>query len=322
VRGVKLIDLASKKARGAFLTPQPIAQFLSDWAIRAATDLVLEPSCGDAVFLEAAGRRIDIISQANDRIGKRLRGIEIHEPSANRASSRLRELGYRADIRCDDFFDIPPLSEYDAVLGNPPFIRYQSFTGDSRAKALSAALRQGVPLRRLASAWAAFLVHASAFLKPTGRLGFVLPAELLTTHYAAAVRSFLLRRFGSLKIILFEQLIFPGVMEEVILLLAEGSGGCRSFEVIQVKNTDCLNRAVLRGNDYEPPHPNHKWTTGLLHQEAQDVLASLATSKCFEPLKNWGNVYLGAVTGNNKFFILSEKQKCVLGLHLVSRTPS
>jgi adenine-specific DNA-methyltransferase len=309
-----MTHLVSQKERGAFFTPQPIAQFLSDWAIRTPGDAVIEPSCGEAVFLEAAGRRLDIISQANDRTRLNLRGIEIHQPSALRATDRLVNLGYRAQIECSDFFDATPDPIYDAVLGNPPFIRYQSFSGDSRAKALKAALRQGVPLRKLSSAWAAFLVHASAFVKPNGRLGFVLPAELLATHYAAEVRSFLLRRFGSLKIILFEQLIFPGVMEEVILLLAEGAGGCKSFEVIQVKNAECLNRAILRGNGYEPPHPNHKWTTGLLHQEAQDVLSLLAQSKSFEPLSNWGNIYLGTVTGNNDFFILNETEKSALKL--------
>lgn len=306
--------VSQENERGAFFTPQPIAQFLSDWAIRASTDTVLEPSCGEAVFLEAAGRRLDIISHANDRIGQKLRGVEIHPPSAARAKARLGELGYQAAIECNDFFDMPPTAEYDVVLGNPPFIRYQSFTGDSRAKALTAALRQGVPLRRLASAWAAFLVHAAAFLKPNGRLGFVLPAELLATRYAAEVRSFLLRRFGSLKIVLFEQLIFPGVMEEVILLLAEGSGGCNSFEVIQVKNIDSLNRAILRGSGYRPPHPNHKWTTGLLHQEAQHVLSTLSHSKSFETIADWGITYLGFVTGGNGFFILNEAERIRHGL--------
>jgi adenine-specific DNA-methyltransferase len=300
---------AEKKERGAYFTPQPIAQFLSDWAIRSPNDTILEPSCGEAVFLEAAGRRIAIISQANSQVGLNLRGIEIHPPSATRATERLANLGYQVDVECNDFFDISPSSDYDVVLGNPPFIRYQSFAGDSRIKALQAALAQGVPLKRLSSAWAAFLVHAAAFLKPTGRLGFVLPAELLATHYAAEVRSFLLRRFGSLKIILFEQLIFPGVMEEVILLLAEGSGGCNSFEVIQTKNIECLNRSMLRGNGYRPPHPNHKWTAGLLHQEAQEVLRDLSCSKYFQMLGDWGDIYLGFVTGNNQFFTMNNADR-------------
>jgi adenine-specific DNA-methyltransferase len=300
---------AKQKERGAFFTPQPLAQFLADWAIRSPSDLVLEPSCGEAVFLEAAGRRIDIISPVNDQTKCHLRGVEIHAPSAHRATSRLSNLGYAATIESKDFFEIAPDPSYDAVLGNPPFIRYQSFSGDARLKALTAALAQGVPLKKLSSAWAAFLIHSSTFLKPAGRLAFVLPAELLATHYAAEVRSFLLRRFGSLKIIMFEQLVFPGVLEEVILLLAEGRGGCKSFEVIQVKNIESLSHAVLRGNGYQPPHPNHKWTAGLLHQEAQEVLLSLSASRHFENLASWGETYLEFVTGANDFFTLSQLEK-------------
>jgi adenine-specific DNA methylase len=304
----------SEKRRGAYFTPRPIAQFLADWAIRSPSESVLEPSCGEAVFLEAAGRRLDILSHANDRTAENLHGIEVHEPSATRAAERLLQLGYRATIECRDMFDVEPVARHDVVLGNPPFIRYQSFSGDARAKGLQAALAQGVSLRRLSSAWAACLIHASAFLNESGRLGFVLPAELLSTHYAAEVRSFLLRRFGSLKIVVFEQLVFPGVMEEVILLLAEGVGGCKSFEVIQFKNMDCLSTAALRGSGYMPSHPGHKWTTALLHQEAQEILSGLTNSRNFEPLGDWGSVYLGFVTGNNDYFVLNELQRRALGI--------
>jgi adenine-specific DNA methylase len=301
--------LANQKARGAFFTPLPIAQFLADWAVRTPHDSVLEPSCGNAVFLEAAGRRIELISHATYRGQLNLRGVEIHPPSAIEARSRLSKLGYDADVICKDFFEVEPEPKFDVALGNPPFIRYQSFSGQARSNAMRAALAQGITLKRLSSAWAPFLIHAAACLKPTGRLGFVLPAELLATHYAAEVRAFLLRRFASLKIILFEELIFPGVMQEVILLLAEGTGGCESFEVIQFKNAECLKSASVRGNDYRPPRPSDKWTTSLLHREAQQVLLEVSRSKYFEPLKNWGDIYLGFVTGNNSFFTLSEDQR-------------
>jgi adenine-specific DNA methylase len=303
-----------RKKRGAFFTPQPIAQFLADWAIRSPSDAVLEPSCGEAVFLEAAGRRLGIISRANQKDSVNLRGIELHQESALNAACHLKSLGYDAEVECRNFFDVTPTGTYDVVLGNPPFVRYQTFAGDARIRALRAALAQGVPLRRLASAWAAFLIHASAFVSPVGRLGFVLPAELLATHYAAEVRSFLLRRFGSLKIILFESLVFPGVTEEIILLLAEGSGGCSSFEVVQVKDLACLHNRILRGNGYAPPHPLHKWTNALLHQEAQSVLCSLGQSKDFESLREWGNIFLGFVTGNNAFFTLTEQSLKTHGL--------
>jgi adenine-specific DNA-methyltransferase len=50
-----------RKARGAFFTPQEVADFLTGWAIRTSDDLVLEPSCGEAVFLLSAGRRLSCL---------------------------------------------------------------------------------------------------------------------------------------------------------------------------------------------------------------------------------------------------------------------
>ena len=42
---------ALRKARGAYFTPPEITQFIAGWAVRSATDIVLEPSCGEAGFL-------------------------------------------------------------------------------------------------------------------------------------------------------------------------------------------------------------------------------------------------------------------------------
>ena len=65
-------------------------------------------------------------------------------------------------------------------------------------------------------------MHAASFLAVGGRMGLVLPAELLSVNYAASVREFLLRRFERVRLILFDERVFPGVQEEVVLLLADG----------------------------------------------------------------------------------------------------
>jgi adenine-specific DNA methylase len=51
---VKLITEASaEKLRGGFYTPEPIAEFILRWGINGSKDYdILEPSCGDGVFLE------------------------------------------------------------------------------------------------------------------------------------------------------------------------------------------------------------------------------------------------------------------------------
>jgi adenine-specific DNA-methyltransferase len=184
------------KSRGAFFTPLEISRFLVDWAIRSSTDCVLEPSCGDAAFLLPAAARLTSLGAATKQLDERLNGVELHSPSVAEAKERLRSGGFSANIIEGDFFDQEPQPRFDAVIGNPPYIRYQNFSGSVRAKSLRVALAHGVRLTSLASSWAAFTIHASEFLKDDGRLALVLPAELLSVNYASEVRRFLLNRFA------------------------------------------------------------------------------------------------------------------------------
>jgi len=45
---------ALREARGAFFTPEPLARYMTEWAVRSVADKVLEPSCGEAAFLLSA----------------------------------------------------------------------------------------------------------------------------------------------------------------------------------------------------------------------------------------------------------------------------
>lgn len=38
------------KLRGGYYTPDKISEFITDWAVKAAADTILEPSCGDGSF--------------------------------------------------------------------------------------------------------------------------------------------------------------------------------------------------------------------------------------------------------------------------------
>jgi adenine-specific DNA methylase len=312
----------ARKSRGAYYTPPELSRFLSRWAIRSAGDQVLEPSCGEASFLLEAVRRLQQLAGARADISRQLQAVEVHPPAATAAEKLLVQAGVKLRIRRLDFLQLPAKASFDAVLGNPPYVRYQQFTGEARERGRSAAEKQGVALNRLASSWAAFTVHASAFLKPKGRLALVLPAELLTVRYAAPVRKYLLKRFASVRLVLFEELVFPGVLEEVVLLLAEGSGGTDAIEVHQSPNVQSLPAPESISFDRFTPTVNgsgisrpaqgidldQKWSGALLppkvYRDYQDILASDA----FDPLQSWGEVSLGIVTGNNRYFTLTDEE--------------
>lgn len=294
--------LEARKARGAFFTPLEITDFIAQWAIGSPTDRVLEPSCGDGEFLIAAGRRLQALG-ADLSCGGSLTGIDVHGPSLEAAGRRLAPMGVVPGFLHGDFFSFEASSDFDAVVGNPPFVRYQAFSGEARNQALRRALEQGVRLNGLASSWAAFLVHAAKFLKPSGRLGLVIPAELMSVKYAAEVRRFLLRRFARVRLVVFEELVFPGVQEEVVLVLAEGTGPSDHFEVFQARGLDDLPSIESRWSAYYPDGGS-KWIPALLPNAPLETYRKTTTEEGFEPLLTWGDTYLGAVTGNNRFFAI------------------
>ena len=305
-------SLAARKARGAFFTPPELAAYVTRWAVRSAADRIFEPSCGEAEFLLQAGLRLRDLGSPSTAWPSLLRGVEIHEDSAVSAVNRLRSHGLAGTVLVDDFFDVEHPLLYDVVLGNPPYVRYQDFSGVSRAKSARAALAQGVRLSGLASSWAAFVLHASGLLEPEGRLALVLPAELLSVGYASEVRSFLLRRFAKIKLVTFEERVFPGVLEDVVLLLAEGSGGAEFFELHQSKNTMSLAAGTEEQWTEYSPVEGAKWTSALLADQSFRTYEHATAN--FETMRDWGRTYLGSVSGGNKYFSITADQLGVLGL--------
>jgi adenine-specific DNA-methyltransferase len=303
-------SLALRKARGAFFTPHELCEFVAAWAIRSPEDTVLEPSCGEAAFLLSAGDRLTALGSN----APKLAGAELHAASARRARRHLATAGLTAHITTGDFFEARPEPLYDVVIGNPPYVRYQDFTGASRAASQRAALRAGVKLTHLASSWAAFTIHSALFVRPGGRLGLVVPAELLSVNYASEVREYLMRRFGRVQLVLFKQRVFPDVQEEVVLLMAEGTGPCSRLEVHQTDNASTLNTTSVQVSQWAPPTAAAKWTPSLVPPAGLSAYQDLVASPGTTLLGNWGETSLGAVTGNNGYFTLTPTEVRALGL--------
>ncbi len=312
---------ALRKARGAFFTPPAIADYLAAWAVGDdAAAHILDPSCGDGVFLLASARRLKELGCSTSHLDEQVFGVDLHEPSLAEAAELLEAEGLDAHLIRDDFFNLATpqqlgclLPETDAVIGNPPYVRYQEHAGEARRRSARAALAQGVRLSGLASSWAALLVHACAFLKPEGRLAMVLPAELLTVHYAEPIRRWLRRRFAAVYLVMFERLQFEDALEKVILVLARGSGGCEAFSLYEVEDAEDLPKLGPFDHFNVTPAAEGKWTEILLPL-SQRRLFKRVIEQGFTPLDTYGAPELGTVTGANSFFALSERTRREYGL--------
>src|SRR5438105_3793895 len=120
------VELAAHmKLRGGYYTPSSLANVLAEWALPTGKEHVLEPSCGDGNFLEAAGARLGASG--------RITAVELFADEASTARRRARG---RTEVAVGDAFawyaKEKKSGTFDAVLGNPPFIRYQNFPEEHR----------------------------------------------------------------------------------------------------------------------------------------------------------------------------------------------
>jgi adenine-specific DNA-methyltransferase len=310
-----------RKERGAFFTPPAIADYLADWAVGGdPLAKVLDPTCGEAIFLLAAGRRLKALGREAGDLDNQLFGVDLHESSLNFAQRLLEQEGLDAHLVASDFFDLNTpdqlggsLPMVDAVIGNPPFIRYQLHAGETRARSRQAALRQGVRISGLASSWASLVPHSCGFLKPEGRLAMVLPAELLTVGYAEPIRTWLRERFEQVHLVLFDRLQFNDATEKIVLVLAKGSGGCDAFSLYYLDDAKDLTSIRPMENLSVTPASSGKWTD-LLLPNRQRLLFKQASSEHFVPLERYGSPELGTVTGANSYFTLTDETRLRYGL--------
>lgn len=287
------------KLRGGYYTPDPIARFLAQWVIEAG-DRVLEPSCGDGAVLRHLSRLSD-----------QVQGVELL-PDEAATASRF------APVAVGDFFEwLGPEDNqaWDGVAGNPPYIRFGNWPEELRHGAMS--LMKGVGLKpsRLTNAWVPFVVGSTIALKMGGRLGLVLPAELMQVTYAAQLRDYLVKSFEELTVITFQSLVFEGILQEVVLLLGVRGPGPARIRNIQVVDATSLSSVELAG-DYAPAllHDTEKWTKYFLTSDQIECLRRLRSGAGLSSLSTWATVDVGIVTGRNSFFTMTDSEAKTRGL--------
>jgi adenine-specific DNA methylase len=226
-------NASSEKLRGGYYTPEPIALFLLKWGLNGKKDSdILEPSCGDGVFLHTI--------QANSLSYKSITAIEIDKTEAKKAASLpLKSVA----VNTMEFHKYcnSTSERFDLVIGNPPYIRYQYFDREQQEDAKRIYEKAHLSYTKLSNAWVSFVVGASLLLKEKAKIAFVLPAELLQVSYAHELRKYLSTYFNKINIISFQQLVFPDIQQEVVLLLCEkNAGDVHTIEHLEVCNLDAL----------------------------------------------------------------------------------
>lgn len=305
----------SKKLRGGYYTPSEICNFICRWVIQKPNSSVLEPSCGDGAFVDAIFHQLRQVGSDFHN----LKFIELNATEADKVRTKLQNLGiYHEDSVCTtDFFHscksfLSSKTNFDCIVGNPPFIRYQDFPDEQKDIAFSIMVRAGLKPSRLINSWIPFLVSSTLLLKPGGRVGMVIPAELFQVNYAADTRLFLSEAFSKIFLVTFKKLVFRDVQQEVVLFLGEKNGS-DAHGITVIETTDISTLHTLSLNDYLPDikrinHSSDKWTQYFLSNKEISVLREIKRDLSIPISGEYTEVDVGIVTGQNKFFLLNKTQ--------------
>ncbi len=291
---------SAEKLRGGYYTPEPVARFIASW-VAAAGPRTLEPSCGDGAVLRHLTTHSSLAL-----------GIELHAEEAAKAAQHGR-------VENADFFAWFGQGEhgaFDGVAGNPPYIRFGNWTDEHRRPAFDLMTAHGLRPSRYTNAWVPFVVASVLALREHGRAALVVPAELLQVGYAAQLRAWLIDQCSRITIVSFRKLLFDGVLQEVVVLLAERGAGPAMIGTIELQDADALAAADIDAPHLTraPLHADEKWTKYYLPADDIERIRKLRRASTFVPIGDLASVNVGVVTGRNSFFCFVPSRARELGV--------
>ena len=299
------------KLRGGYYTPPDVARFLLRWALLRNPQRVLEPACGDGAFINAA--------QSLNHRPFELLGVEILEEEAAKSQAVAEQNDcLQAQILNEDFlaWSLPQLGgqgQFGAVVGNPPYIRYQYLEKRDQTYSEAIFAKYGLSFTKHTNAWVPFVISSIGLLEAGGRLAMVIPAEILHVLHAGSLRSFLLQTCRRILIIDPNELLFDDALQGTVLLMVEKKEQGQAAEgvaVVAAPDNTFLSQdpeLIFEEATYVAGNVlNGKWMKVLLEPDALEVFEAVRQMESIVRFKDVAAVDVGIVTGANKFFLVND----------------
>lgn len=161
-----------KNKYGQYFTPNLIANFMIELADIGLESKILEPSSGTGVFLDLLQKKgFENVS-----------AYEIDEDLAKRHDCTTNANFLSASIE----------SEFDLVIGNPPYIRWKNLESELKDE-LSTNYLWNKYFNSLCDYSYLFILKSIELLKENGQLIFITPEYWLSTMHSLALRNYMLK---------------------------------------------------------------------------------------------------------------------------------
>jgi adenine-specific DNA methylase len=299
-----LSEIHPDKLRGGFYTKPHVVEFClkqihklqGGWPRRW-----LEPAAGDGAFI----RGMKAILPANALQRANIRAVELIDTEAAQCELAAKQAGIRARVANASFFEWATESDetFDAVVGNPPYVRYQFVSQHDRALAERLVGSLGVVLRGVSNLWIPFALISLARLRDDGAFALVLPSELFCTTSGGQFRAYLIEKFTDLEINLFPRGTFSDILQDVVVVSGrKAMNDADSRRVIFTEHGETVRAAW----GHQVPRSAESWHRFLLSEQEHAAFVEATMLGSFHSFGELARLEVAIVTGANNFFTVSD----------------
>ncbi len=248
----KLKQQNTKSKYGQYFTPQIVADFMIDLATIPTNAKVLEPSCGEGVFLDLLQKK------------------EFNNLSAYEIDNTIaKQFDF---VKYESYVSAVIEEKFDLIIGNPPYIRWKNLETELKNELLKNQLWNKY-FNSLCDYLYIFILKSIELLNENGQLIFICPEYWLNTTHSITLRNYMLQNGYFEKIYHFNETpIFEKVTVSIII-----------FKYIKSKKT----KSTIDVSKY---YVNQKLTietlTNLKHKTSSENIEHLTISQ-FKTNERW-----------------------------------
>ena len=286
------MEISKKKQLGAFYTDNSLVKFLVKKIINDNPNSILEPSFGDGIFIK------NILEQNFD---KPIFGIEIDKKTFHKVKNEKN-----LHLINKNFLQYEG-KKFDAILGNPPFVRTR-FLHNNQKKIAQNYYKKKLKLKSLSdpSIWALFLFHSMKLLNHKGSIGFVLPYDFTFVSYAKPLWNKLFDNFGTIEIHHTKKRYFPNTLQDTIVLYVSDFGNSTNYLNYYAYSSSIENNFQINEKIFQKDiiSDNKIFKKALLPKKFFELEKKI--EKNLIDVSEIAKFHIGYVSGNKKYFHPSE----------------
>ncbi|TGK18774.1 methylase [Leptospira fluminis] len=324
--------ISSSKELGQFFTPPALARIMVEWVRDSEAEWkketpfrILDPAAGKGIFFSVFNRTKTEFCRPVEFHGWEIDPVLFRECERNLEEEEIPPNARFLNL--GDFLNAEVETSFDAILCNPPYKRLShSKLGNDLLKSFKE--KTGVAIPGTANLYVFFLLKILSLLKEKGRAAVLLPYEFLNAGYGIPVKKTLLES-GTLRRILLLDSPWPlfsgAVTSSCILFLENAKPEVPGFLWSRISSS--LISEGIYGKNLQwrtaSLKAEHKWTHSF--REDREILFRIKSDAKIPYNNNYvsmskggrydwvsilefGKFRRGIATGDNGFFLLSEKE--------------